>query len=388
MPTKTNQTSKRLASLDVFRGLAIICMLLVDALPAFDTAYPWLLHTEWQGCSFADLAFPAFVFAMGTSGVFWWRRRVQFSARRKVYLLAKRSALLFFFGLLLNQCGILFLHWFQPEQVTLSLAQDIFQHGRIMGVLQRLGLVYFFGMLICWHWPQKRHILLIAVLLLSLSSIGYRLYNPTAPFAEGNNISWFIDQQLLGTAHTYLGAGFDPEGLYGTVNCTASMLLGYVTGAIMTDDSQPFGKRLYRLFFLVVVLVSLGNTWRLVDIISKPLWTAPYVLLTSALFIATLAILQFCFDCWPRFMAKLCYPCIAFGMNALILFLATNVVLILLWTIPYPSAENPFYPWLWEISLQGFISEPFSILLFAVLWLVLWNLGAIWLFRHHIFIKI
>lgn len=156
----------------------------------------------------------------------------------------------------------------------------------------------------------------------------------------------------------------------------------------MTDESQPFGKRLYRLFFLVVVLVSLGNVWRLVDIISKPLWTAPYVLLTSALFIATLAILQFCFDCWPRLMTKLCYPCIAFGMNALILFLATNVALILLWTIPYPSAENPLYPWLWEISLQGFISEPFSILLFAVLWLILWNLGAIWLFRHYIFIKI
>lgn len=380
--------SKRLASLDVFRGFAIICMLLVDALPAFDTAYPWLLHTKWQGCSFADLAFPAFVFAMGNAGVFWLRKRRELATRRKLFLLAKRAALLFLFGWLLNQCGIVFLHIFQPEQVTMPLVQDISAHGRIMGVLQRLGLVYFCGMLLCWLLADGRKIFGAALVLLCLSSLGYRLYNPLAPFAEGNNLSWFIDQQLLGTAHTYLGAGFDPEGLYGTLNCTASMLFGYLAGSIMTDNTLPFGKRLYRLFLLVVILASLGNIWRFVDILSKPLWTAPYVLLTSALFISVLAIVQFCFDQKPQFMAKLCYPCLAFGMNPLVLFLATNVALTLLWTIPYPSAENPLYPWLWEISLQGFISEPFSILLFAVLWLILWNFVAIGLLKRRIFIKI
>lgn len=379
---------KRLASLDVFRGLAITCMLLVDALPAFDTAYPWLLHTKWQGCSFADMAFPAFVFAMGTSGVFWLRRRTALSARQKLYALGRRAVLLFLLGWLLNQCGLVFLHLFQPEQVTLPLWQDIWEHGRIMGVLQRLGLVYFLGMLICWQFPHKRQIFWAAILLMSLSSLGYRLYNPAAPFAEGNNISFWLDQQLLGTAHTYLGAGFDPEGLYGTLNATASMLIGFLTGSIMTDEHEPFAKRLYQLFTLVVILSALGTIWRFLDIISKPLWTAPYVMLTSASFIATLAILQFCFDRWGHFMSRLCYPLLTSGMNPLFLFLATNVVLTLLWTIPYPSADNPLYPWLWEVSLQGFISEPFSILSFAVIWLMLWQLLAIWMYRRRIFIKI
>ena len=101
------RTDYRMPSLDVFRGLAIVCMLLVNSLPDFEHAYPLLLHSEWSGITLADLAFPGFIFAMGTSGAFFFGKHQQEGFTEKFMLILRRGFLLFALGVVINQFGLI-----------------------------------------------------------------------------------------------------------------------------------------------------------------------------------------------------------------------------------------------------------------------------------------
>ena len=96
------KSENRLPSLDVFRGLAIICMLLVNSLPDFEHAYPLLVHSEWAGITLADLAFPGFIFAMGASGTFFFGKHQHEGFTGKFMLLLRRGFLLFALGIVIN----------------------------------------------------------------------------------------------------------------------------------------------------------------------------------------------------------------------------------------------------------------------------------------------
>ena len=285
------KSENRLPSLDVFRGLAIICMLLVNSLPDFEHAYPLLVHSEWAGITLADLAFPGFIFAMGASGTFFFGKHQHEGFTGKFMLLLRRGFLLFALGIVINQFELLLSHVMHTAPEGVSLWQDILVHGRILGVLQRLGMVYFCGMLIVWWLKKERFIWLMAMLLLFVSSLGFHVYAPVEPFSPIDNISMMVDQAWPGQSHCYLGAAFDPEGLYGSLGATSSMLLGMLAGQRLTARrSQDF--ILVREFFgLGGILLILGFGWSFFDIISKPLWTAPYVLITSGFFMWLLALL-------------------------------------------------------------------------------------------------
>lgn len=167
----------------MFRGLAIICMLLVNSLPEFEHAYPLLLHSEWVGITLADLAFPGFIFAMGASGAFFFGKHQHESFTERFMLLLRRGFLLFVLGIVINQFELLLNHAMHTAPEGVSLWQDILAHGRIMGILQRLGVVYFCGMLIVWWLKKERLIGLMAMLLLFVSSLGFHVYAPAEPFS-------------------------------------------------------------------------------------------------------------------------------------------------------------------------------------------------------------
>lgn len=115
------KSENRLPALDVFRGLAIICMLLVNSLPEFEHAYPLLLHSEWVGITLADLAFPGFIFAMGASGAFFFGKHQHESFTERFMLLLRRGFLLFVLGIVINQFELLLNHAMHtaPEGVSL-----------------------------------------------------------------------------------------------------------------------------------------------------------------------------------------------------------------------------------------------------------------------------
>lgn len=377
----------RLPALDVLRGLVIASMLLVNGLPDFAGAYPVLLHSPWEGITLADLVMPGFIFAMGTAGALQFAKYRHDRDNDFLGRLLRRSLLLILFGLLLNQVPLVLQYWGGADGGGQGLLAQIIEHGRVMGVLQRLGLVYFCGMLLAW-WLERDDLLnTMAFLLLLLSSVCFHLYDTTSPFSPDDNISMVIDGIFPGAAHCYLGQNFDPEGLYGTIASTASMLFGIMAGRHLTTNNAPTFERVGKMILHGGVLLLAGGLWSYMDIVCKTLWTAPYALMTSGFFMWLLALLEISFAFMPDFMAWLFAPCRWLGKNAILFYILPEVVLMSLWTIKTASG-NALYPWLWSISLQIIGNVPFSILLFTCFWICLWLPLAKYFHKHNILFKI
>ena len=370
---------RRWAEIDIFRGLAISCMLIVNALPDFSEAYPLLLHSSWEGITLADLAFPGFVFAMGLSAALWFPKHGRESALKKAAVILRRGMILFLLGYVLNQVPLLLQHVFYPEAGA-SLWEEMASHGRILGVLQRLGLVYACGMFAAWRLEGDVSLGSFALLLLAVSSLGFHLYSPAAPFSQEGNISMAVDAVFPGKEHCYMQGDSDPEGLYGTLAAASSFLWGLLAGRWLTRGGAGV------LALAGVALLLAGGLWSCQDIVCKALWTAPYVLLTSGGFMLLLFLLQLLLG-WGPDLAVLFAPCRIMGSNPLLLYIFTEISLMLLWTIKTSSGQL-LYAWLWENSLKGVVSVPFSIFLFAFLWLALWLLAAGYLARKHIFLRV
>ena len=360
----------RLILLDIFRGLAVVMMIIVDAPPDFDIIYPILKHSYWEGLTIADFAFPFFVFAMGMSAAL----SKNFNLKKILY----RTVLLFILGLFFNVLPEL-LNYFM---FNIEISSDI----RILGVLQRLALTYLFGMFSCYMLQSNKNIFLAAFFLMFISSLNAHIYSTATPFEEMSNINRAIDLEILGESHMYQSYDFpfDPENLYGTINSVASMLFGFIACRLIT--SKIFLGDEVRVFSLFgVTLLIVGYLWSYIDIISKPLWTAPYVLITSGISYLLIAIFNWLLE-KINLSKIILQPLESFGMNPLFFYIITNFTLIFLWTVKFD--EVPLYLWLWENTIQGFIDPSFSAMLFAFLWCLIWLPLAEFLYKRNIIIKI
>ena len=126
---------KRIDSLDALRGLAILIMIFVDAPP--NIAYPFFVHAQWEGLTFADLAFPGFVFTMGASAAISMLKRKP--SRQKIL---KRSAILFGLGILFNTLPFIFAYFLWNNFTGADFYENAIARIRIFGILQRLALTY------------------------------------------------------------------------------------------------------------------------------------------------------------------------------------------------------------------------------------------------------
>ena len=122
--------SKRLLSLDVFRGLTMAAMVLVENPGSGEHIYRPLRHAAWhtEPITFKDCVMPFFLLAMGISLTLSLSRRLQTKAPRirlwrKIFI---RSLIILGLGL-----GLHLLYF------------RFYGNMRIPGVLQRLALVYF-----------------------------------------------------------------------------------------------------------------------------------------------------------------------------------------------------------------------------------------------------
>ena len=346
---------KRLFVLDVFRGLAVFIMVLVDAPPG-DAIYPIFKHAPWEGLTIADFAFPFFVFAMGMS-----------AALAKAFPLNKvlfRSAKLFLIGLIFNLILEILSSLVTDEGLNLS-------QFRILGILQRLALTFLLGVMIVKLLKTNVKILIAAFSLMLISSVLSHLYCPENPFAIENNINLAVDLKILGANHLFRYGDplFDPENLFGTINSASSMLFAFITCKILIENLSVPSKLFRKLASFALALFLCGLLWCHFDIVSKSLWTAPFSLFTSAICIVVLIFLYFIEDSAKTLLK----PLAAFGMNALPLFLATNLTLLIL-IYAFTIEDTPLYLWVWLHTVYGFISPAFSALLYSLLWTSLWTI--------------
>lgn len=296
------KTAKRYLALDVLRGLTIVAMITVNNPGSWSHIYQPLKHSVWNGCSPTDLVFPFFLFIVGVSMYFSFSKYGNTLNKESFKRLAKRTILIFAIGLFLNS----FPQW----------ARD-FSKLRILGVLQRIAIVYGITSLIVLSARKSWLPYISATILLLYWGILYYFGNE-APFSLEGNATLLFDRAILGESHMYHGFGipFDPEGLLSTIPAIVTALLGHMAGALIHKSEET--KIIKQLFVAGLTGIAAGLIWGLIFPINKPLWTSSYVLYAAGWASVVLAGLIWIIDIksykkWTSFF-------VAFGMNPLFIF--------------------------------------------------------------------
>ncbi len=285
-PVLCGSKPERLMSLDVFRGLTIFLMIVVNA--SGIGSFAQLQHSAWNGWTLTDLVFPFFLFITGVSLTFSFASRINAphtnaSPDRPSRLsllphILRRSAIIFAIGLLINA----FPHY--------HLAT-----WRIPGVLQRIALCYLAAsVLYLWTGTRTRWAVIAALLVgywllmrfVPVPGFGIPTVNIPLLDPDRNLVAW-LDRKLM-WGHLYERVR-DPEGLLSTIPAIANTLFGVAAGEWIRTLRADSAKLLRRLAIAGLACFVAGELWSLIFPINKKLWTSSYVLLTVGLAMLALA---------------------------------------------------------------------------------------------------
>ncbi|MGB7442601.1 MAG: heparan-alpha-glucosaminide N-acetyltransferase domain-containing protein [Coleofasciculaceae cyanobacterium] len=375
----------RLTSLDVFRGIAIASMILVNNPGSWSYVYPPLLHAKWHGFTPTDLVFPAFLYIVGVAMAFSltkYRQAGQIKALA-YWRIVRRSTILFALGLFLNASSLV-LDWLLKGS---SLAE--LSNIRIMGVLQRISLAYLLAALVLLNLPQR--LLWLLALLILLGYWAMMSWLPVPGYGSGNltpegNFAAYIDRTVLGTNHLYQQAQFDPEGLLSTLPAVVTVLIGYFSGEWLRNQPIQSRTSLGLALFGVGCLVW-GWTWGLLFPINKQLWTSSYVVFSAGWAMLLLAI---CYELIEvRGLRRWGFPWQVMGLNAIFLFVASGLIVRILYRLPVGTGENAgnAYGWIYE-NLFQWAGEMNGSLLFAIVNVLFWWIILYGMYRRGWFFKV
>lgn len=374
--------SGRLLSLDAFRGLTIVAMILVNNPGRWgaDHQYWPLTHAEWHGWTPTDLVFPFFLFIVGTSLAYSLRKyREGTTIDRAVYWrITRRTAVLIFLGWL---PGLLLraVNYLDGSSGSLEL-----ETLRLPGVLVRIALVYFVVSLVVLHFGVRVQAALAVVILLGYWAA--LAWHPDHHDYAGNlspegNIVRAVDLKLIGPDHMYTRARSektDPEGLLSTLPALVTTLLGYWTGLFIQRRGVS-GRTVATLVVAGLACAALGQLWHFAFPINKKIWTSSFVLLTGGLAMVVLAGCLMKFDLWG--WRRLARPFEIVGINAIFVFVASGLLATWLgrWHVGGQSAHD----WLYHTFITSWVSDPkmaslgYALGIVAFWWLVLWIMARL-----------
>jgi predicted acyltransferase len=376
-PHPDTSPPSRLVSLDVFRGLTIAGMLLVNNPGTWSHIHPPLRHAEWHGWTPTDLIFPFFLFIVGVALTFsFGRLRERGETRRSLMGKAgRRAAILFGLGLLL--------HGF-PNYLDLATL-------RIPGVLQRIALAYFAASLIVLYLRPRGQAVMLAVLL-----FGYWALQTLVPvpgvgagiLEPGRDLGAWLDRIVFTEAHLWSQARtWDPEGLLSTLPAVGTVLCGVFAGAWLRSAERPSRKAAF-LALAGAAALGLGLVWDAWFPINKNLWTSSYVVFTAGFAGIVLAGCYWLVD--VRRWRLWAVPFVIYGTNAIAAFFLSGLFARVLTLVRVPDGEG-------TVTLKGYIFDHVFLplaspvnasLAYAVTFVLLW-LGLMWLlYRRGIFIRV
>ena len=367
-------TSNRLVSLDAFRGLTILGMIIVNNPGDWFSIYPPLSHAEWAGCTPTDLVFPFFLFIMGFSLFLSITKRLEKggSKRDLLFHLLKRSLSIFLIGLFLNA--------FPFTQL---------QNLRIPGVLQRIALVNLFCGLLLIYSQRHLRLFLASLFLLAYWILLEYIPSPLSIFPtlayESNWAAW-VDQSILGK-HVWSSMPLmDPEGILSTFPAFASGILG-IEIAFLFSKQKSQDEKTILLFVAGFILTAAGLAWSSVFPMVKKLWTSSYVLYTTGLASMTLAFFYYLVEKkgkqnWVGLLT-------AFGVNPLALYVGSDLLIMILWLIPIFGPENlTLSSWFFRSLTSAGMNPLNASLLWAILYTAFWACVAVFMHRKRIIIKL
>jgi predicted acyltransferase len=352
-----NTPAQRLIALDVFRGLTIALMFIVNNPGTWSHVYAPLLHAHWHGWTPTDWVFPFFLFTVGVSAWFSLKKYAAGHAPKEVYFkIIKRGIIIFLIGLGLN----LYLN-------SLSSYENL----RIMGVLQRIGLAYLIGSLICVSFSQRTVAIIGGAILvgywllvrtMSDGALPFGLYDGHDYLGLKNNIVTLFDVKVLGSSHLYKGYGgipFDPEGVLSTLPAIVSVILGYFTGKLIDTypDRKELVKKMYAWGFATLFIGwAVGGFYigeqSLIDLkysqilfpVNKPIWSPTYVVFMAGWCLVINAFLIWLIDVaglkgWTK-------PILVLGMNSMLAFIISGMYVKTINKIKFDSSyETVLQKW-------------------------------------------
>lgn len=360
--------NNRVISVDIFRGITIVLMILVNTPGTWLSVYAPFLHADWHGYTPTDLVFPFFLFIVGISIVYaYHNKEVTNKTYRKIII---RSLKLIGLGLFLGAFTLAFPFFKDFEDI------------RFPGVLQRIGVVFFFTAILFIKFNLKVLVAVCAAIL-----VGYWLWmgfvpiNGVAPTFDRapNNWANFIDLKILGS-HMWK-ADYDPEGILSTLPAIATSLFGVFVGLLL---KSAYKKKTEILLLVGVVLLIKGHIWDLFFPINKALWSSSFVLVTAGWATIILAIIYYFSDVkGKKFGGIFKYA----GANAITVFFLSSFISKLFGLIKV--GETSLRGWLFKnLYVYDFMALKLSSLLYALTVVAFYVLLAYVLYRKKIFIKV
>jgi predicted acyltransferase len=312
-----NPKDERLMSLDIFRGLMVAGMILVDNPGSDEKAYWAIKHAEWNGWTTADFIFPSFLFLVGVSVVLSFAARLRRGESRGHILLHafKRSLILIAVGLFVNASPI--------------IGVDL-HAWRLEGVTQRIAVCYFVAAILVLWSDVRGQLVAIAVCLVGYWALlrfapvpGLGVPGRDIPFMDPNkNIAAWLDRKLF-MGHLFDGTR-DPEGITSTIPAIATTLIGVLTGYWLRANRTRGTIAMRMVLFGILGLVA-GEIWNVWFPINKYIWTSSFVLFTGGFSLVFLAFLYWVIEI-KGWRGRWTMPILVFGMNAIAGFVADSLV--------------------------------------------------------------
>lgn len=379
------EKSQRLTSLDVFRGITIMAMLLVNNPGSWLYIYPPLKHAEWHGWTLTDLIFPFFLFIVGVAIKLSIDKYIlsDIPFIKILWRIKRRTLLLILLGLIL--------HGFPYY----NLAEI-----RIPGVLQRIALCYFFSatfyLLLAKKENNEVKVPIYAIIgkIVLLLTIYYVLmtFVPVPGVGKSDlnkkdvNIGAYIDRTIFTEKHLWKQAKtWDPEGLLSTIPAIGTTLTGLLCAFLIKQKIDEHRKVI--LMFVIGTLMFFSSF--ICDIfmpINKSLWTPAYVMLSSGLAFCVLGLCYWYCDVEKKtFGVK---PAIVYGTNAITVFFLSGLFARILNLIKISGVASKQFIYEKILLTITFHRYRLASLLFAITFVLLWYGIMSIFYRNKVFIKL
>jgi predicted acyltransferase len=392
---------ERLLSLDVFRGITIAGMLLVNNPGTWSAIFPPLEHAEWNGWTPTDLIFPFFLFIVGIT------THLSLSARRArgdddsavVKQILRRGIIIYLLGFAMAMFP--FYQWGAIASIPNATPWDRIlyriEHVRILGVLPRIAIVYICAGLLTLKTTLKQQIMIIATLLFGYwfamtlipvpgeHEIGAVLLN-----THDRNLAAWLDRAILGTNHTWSGSvTFDPEGPMSTIPAIATAMLGVIAGRWIVQKEKPLLERISGMFAVGAIGMMVGLMWNWAFPINKNLWTSSYVIFTAGMACVAIATIMWIVDyCNVKWWTK---PFVIYGVNPIVAFVGSGVLARLiytLWHVSYQGHSVAIQDAIYQIVFLPWLPPRVASLAFAVSFVLVWYGILTVLYKRNIILKV
>jgi predicted acyltransferase len=375
---------QRLLSLDLFRGITIAAMILVENSGNSHFGYPMLKHAVWHGLTPTDLIFPFFLFIVGVTTKLSLDKYyvADGSLSKTIWRIIRRTLLIFFVGLVMN-----------------GYPYYDLSHLRIMGVLQRIAICYFFVSIIYVLLAKKSEktmlrsiVIIIGALLVSyyfmMKFIPVPGYGAGMLGAQDTTLEAYIDRIILGN-HIYIVNQYDPEGFLSTLTAIATTLIGVLCGWWIKKEKDEKQKLLMMFITGTLMMMAAYYFDQFFFPINKKIWTSSYVLVTGGMALSGLAL---CY--WYTDLKKYRFgttPFLIFGTNAITAYFLSEILgktLSILIKVQLNGKLVSMKSYLYTVVYSPIFGDYFGAFMYALSTVLLWlGLMSI-LYYKKIYIKL